>query len=180
MLLQKYQEHWVNDFNELKKILAEHIPTNDINIEHIGSTSIKNLAAKPIIDIDFIYEKPASFKTIKIGLEKLGYYHIGDQGITGREVFKRDKEEGREHHILLDSIKHHLYVCQINSNELQRHIFFRDYLRDHEKERERYEKLKYKIAKQANQDRKKYAELKEVMAREFVESIIRRSIEKQI
>ncbi|MBT8191659.1 MAG: GrpB family protein [Bacteroidia bacterium] len=168
----KYQESWVNDFNELKQVLDNSILTKDIIIEHIGSTSIKNLAAKPIIDIDIIYRKPETFNEILMGLERLGYYHNGNQGIPGREVFKRH-ESGN--HIILDKITHHLYVCQSNSNELKRHLIFRDYLRENEMERVQYEKLKYKIAEKTRQDRKEYAKLKEVMAKEFIESIIKKS-----
>jgi len=178
MLILKYQESWVNDFNSLKKVFEENISVDDITIEHIGSTSIKDLAAKPIIDIDIVYEKPNEFKVIKENLETLGYYHNGNQGIIGREVFKRNKKKDK--HIILDSIHHHLYVCQINNNELRRHLFFRDYLRENPNEREEYEKLKYSIADITNQDRKQYAKLKEVMANEFVESIIEKSKKKLI
>jgi GrpB-like predicted nucleotidyltransferase (UPF0157 family) len=171
MLIQKYQESWATDFNKIKEVIEEKLPNNDIKIEHIGSTSIKNLAAKPIIDIDIVYCKSDSFREIKLGLEKLGYFHNGNQGIIGREVFKREKLKGS--HWILDSIKHHLYVCQVNSEELQRHLFFRDYLRENERERKEYEDLKYRIAEKTSQDKKEYANLKEVMAREFVESIIK-------
>lgn len=176
MLIKEYQERWVNDFNEIKKILEENIPTIDIQIEHIGSTSIKKLAAKPIIDIDIVFSKSDSFKEISVSLQKLGYYHNGNQGIQGREVFKR--ETNGTNHSILDSIKHHLYVCQINSNELRKHLIFRDYLRANETERSEYEQLKYKIAEKANQDRKEYAKLKELVAKGFVESIIKKSNEK--
>lgn len=170
MLIQKHQESWANDYKSLKKVFEEYVSTDDLKIEHIGSTSVKQLAAKPIIDIDIVHEKSESFRAIKRSLEQLGYYHNGNQGIVGREVFKRNKNQ--ENHVILDSIPHHLYVCQINSNELRRHLFFRDYLRVNQKEREEYEKLKYKIAEIANQDRKKYAKLKESIARAFVESIL--------
>ena len=173
MLLQKHQERWTFNFKELKQILEDDITTKDIRIEHIGSTSIKRLAAKPIIDIDIVYKKTASFEIIKSDLEQLGYYHNGDQGIAGREVFKRITKE-EEHHVL-DTIKHHLYVCHINSKELQRHLAFRDYLRQYEHARIAYEKLKYEIAEKTNQDKKAYAELKEVMAKEFIESVIKKS-----
>jgi len=113
------------------------------------------------------------FKEIKKNLVTLGYYHNGNQGIIGREVFKRNKQG--VNHIELDSIPHHLYVCQINSDELRRHLFFRDYLRENSKKRIEYENLKYKIAEMAKQDRKEYAKLKEDMAKEFVESIIEKS-----
>ncbi len=174
MLILEYQESWVHDFDNLKNILEQNISCNDINIEHIGSTSIKGLAAKPIIDIDIVYEKPESFDEIKESLVRLGYYHNGNQGIIGREVFKRKKEKEDDHSIV-DSIKHHLYVCHIDSSELRRHLFFRNYLRENPKEREEYEKMKFKIAEIVNQDRKEYAKLKEVMAKEFVESIIEKS-----
>jgi len=175
MLIQNYQEHWVNDFDKVKKTLEGYIQTDDIQIEHVGSTSVKKLAAKPIIDIDLIYEKPASFIQIKKDLEDIGYFHNGNQGIAGREVFKREKK--KEEHAILDSIRHHLYVCFIDNEELKRHLAFRDYLRENEKARVAYELLKYDIAQKAAQDRKEYARLKEFMARDFIESIIRESKE---
>jgi GrpB-like predicted nucleotidyltransferase (UPF0157 family) len=173
MLIQKYKKQWPNDFKQIKEVIEKNVSTDDIKIEHIGSTSVKGLAAKPIIDIDVVFEKPASFSKIKMSLEKLGYYHNGDQGIKGREVFKRNKQG--EHHIILDTIKHHLYVCHVNSEELRRHLVFRDYLRKNEEKRTEYEELKYKIAQLTNQDRKEYANLKEVMAKDFVESIIKKA-----
>lgn len=178
ILIQKYQSNWVNDFNAIKEVITDSLKGVDIKMEHIGSTAVKGLAAKPIIDIDMVYQEVESFGAIKAGLAKLGYYHNGDQGIGGREVFKRDK--GTTTHWLLDSIQHHLYVCQADSKELQRHLLFRDFLRAHEKERKEYEALKYEIAKRTNQDRKAYAKLKEVMADEFVESIIRKAKEQII
>lgn len=170
MLIQEYQESWEHDFQQLKEMFEENIPIDDLTIEHVGSTSIPGLAAKPIIDIDIVYEKPASFHDIKRGLEALDYYHNGDQGIIGREVFKRNKKY--QNHVLLDAITHHLYVCHINSEELRKHLIFRDHLRENPKAREAYESLKYEIAEIANQDRKAYAKLKEVKARTFVESVI--------
>lgn len=176
MLIQEYHEGWENDFKKLKRVFEENILIKDIKIEHIGSTSVKGLPAKPIIDIDIVHEKSESFQEIKMGLEKLGYYHNGNQGIPGREVFKRERKKGD--HIILDSISHHLYVCHINSDELHRHLIFRDYLRENEEVRVEYENLKHKIAEIANQNRKEYARLKEVMAKEFIESIIKKSKEK--
>lgn len=173
MLIQKYQEVWVDDFLALKSVFEDHLTTSEITIEHIGSTSIQGLAAKPIIDIDLIYEASAAFEEIKISLESLGYYHNGDQGISGREVFKRGKQ--LERHVILDTIRHHLYVCQKDSEGLQRHLAFRNYLRANDNKRSEYEKLKYEIADLANQDRKEYAKLKEEMAREFIESVIKTS-----
>ena len=176
MLIQKYQERWVDDFNKLSNLIESHIFSREITIEHVGSTAVEGLAAKPIIDMDIIFKQSKSFPALKEDLEKLGYIHHGNQGIEGREVFKRRGSEPR--HEILDSIRHHLYVCHEDSMEWKRHVAFRDFLRNNVKEKLKYEALKYQIAEEANQDRKLYAQLKEVRAREFIESIIRKSDEK--
>jgi GrpB-like predicted nucleotidyltransferase (UPF0157 family) len=174
MLIQQYQERWVNDFNNIKKAIQEALSGIAIDIEHIGSTAIANLAAKPIIDIDIVYKKDNDFIYLKNELEKLGYHHNGNQGIKDREVFKR--RESSEKHAVLDFIPHHLYVCPAQSEELQRHLAFRNYLNTHERERKEYERIKYKIAEEANQDKKAYATLKENKAKAFIESILKKSM----
>lgn len=142
----------------------------NISVEHIGSTAVPKLAAKPIIDIDIVYGNDIHIEAVKKGLEKIGYFHNGNQGIINREVFKRGML-GNKHQIL-DTITHHLYVCPIDSEELRRHILFRNYLIANESARIEYQKLKYKIAAAANQDKKQYAVLKEVKARAFINDIL--------
>jgi GrpB-like predicted nucleotidyltransferase (UPF0157 family) len=173
MLIQAYNDNWIGDFNEIKEVLIEALINLKISIEHVGSTSIPQLAAKPIIDIDIVFDASIEFEDIKKGLEKIGYYHNGNQGIPNREVFKRRKMfviRG-----VLDAIAHHLYVCPIDSEECQRHILFRDYLMTHEDARIQYQNIKYELAKEANQDRKKYAELKEIKAGNFINTIIEKA-----
>jgi GrpB-like predicted nucleotidyltransferase (UPF0157 family) len=169
MLIQKYQKSWIADFNAISEILRKSLINLNVSIEHIGSTSIPELAAKPIIDIDIIIDSYESFDNVKFGLEKIGYYHNGNQGIADREVFKRNKIVN---HQVLDSIAHNLYVCPTNSEELQKHIYFRDYLIANVDARIEYQNLKYEIAAEANQDKKKYAELKEAKATKFVNTTI--------
>jgi GrpB-like predicted nucleotidyltransferase (UPF0157 family) len=170
MLIQEYKESWSDDFNEIKQILTEALITLKISIEHVGSTSVPKLSAKPVIDIDIVYDIPVAFENIKTRLEKIGYFHNGNQGIPNREVFKRAKTDGVKG--VLDEIAHHLYVCPTDSEEFKKHILFRDYLRENEEARVQYQNLKYAIAEEANQDKNKYAELKEVMAKEFIDSIV--------
>jgi GrpB-like predicted nucleotidyltransferase (UPF0157 family) len=169
MLIQKYSANWVEDFNKISKVIYEALINLNVSIEHIGSTAIPELAAKPIIDIDIIFDENVRFAEIKSRLEKTGYYHHGNQGVADREVFKRNK---LLNHQILDPIIHHLYVCPNDSEELRRHILFRDYLIANSEARIEYQKLKYEIAVEADQDKKKYAELKEVKAKEFIESIV--------
>ncbi|MBL7775049.1 MAG: GrpB family protein, partial [Saprospiraceae bacterium] len=133
-------------------MLFEALRGMHIRIEHVGSTAVRQLAAKPVIDIDSAFGTEVSFALLKSRLENIGYSHHGDQGITGREVFKR-KDSGGKHKVL-DSIQHHLYVCSLKNEEYQRHLVFRNYLIGNQPAREAYESLKYKIADAANQDKK--------------------------
>jgi GrpB-like predicted nucleotidyltransferase (UPF0157 family) len=99
----------------------------------------------------------------------MGYYHNGNQGIEQREVFKRGIKPTNE---VLDRIVHHLYVCPTESKALENHLLFRDYLRKNEWARLAYQELKYELAEKANQDKKRYAALKESNVNDFVDSII--------
>ncbi len=169
MLIQEYTKKWEQDFEKIKEKLKTVLPPN-IKIEHVGSTSVPNLAAKNIIDIDIIYFDTSSFEEIKIALNKLNYFHNGNQGIKGREVFKRRKQSNETK--ILDTITHHLYVCASENEELKRHLLFRDYLRKNITTRLDYQNIKYNIAQKANQDKKIYAEIKEKEATHFINSII--------
>jgi GrpB-like predicted nucleotidyltransferase (UPF0157 family) len=166
MILSKYSSSWLADFNAIEHEIQKELK---FKIEHVGSTAVPNLDAKPIIDLDIIYSNKQDLEIIKLGLEKLGYYHNGDQGIEGREVFKRS---GKLTNNVLDRIKHHLYVCQANSKALERHILSRNFLRKHIWAREKYQKMKYAIALEANQYRKIYAALKEIYVNDFIDAII--------
>lgn len=172
MLIQEYKESWIADFKKIREVLDETLKNLNVSIEHIGSTSVPESAAKPIIDIDVIIDNYESFSAVKSALENIGYYHNGNQGVENREVFKRTK---LFNHNVLDSITHHLYVCPIAGEELKKHILFRDYLIANADARIEYQNLKYEIAEQANQDKKSYAELKEVLAREFIAGVIEKA-----
>jgi GrpB-like predicted nucleotidyltransferase (UPF0157 family) len=169
MLIQEYQKSWIEDFNAIRNVIEKALLHLSVSIEHVGSTAVAKLAAKPIIDIDVVLRKHEEAEEVKTRLENIGYWHAGNQGIAGREVFKRNKTT--DWHAVLDSIVHHLYVCPADSKELQKHILFRDYLIANEAARIQYQNLKYEIAATANQDRKKYAQLKEERARSFIDEI---------
>ena len=170
MLIQVYQTSWVDNFRKIKAVLEETLQPLNVSIEHVGSTAVPHLAAKPIIDIDIIYDENTAFEDIKIGLEKRSYFHNGNQGISNRDVFKRDKMLVL--YPVLDEIVHHLYVCLSGSEAVQRHILLRDYLLENEDARVYYQNLKYAIAEEVHQDKKHYAALKEVKTKDFIDGII--------
>lgn len=169
MLIKKYTINWIANFTELKREIEKGLNGIEYHIEHVGSTSIANLDSKAIIDIDIIYENESEFEKIKSGLIKIGYYHNGNQGLEKREVFKRNRESS---HCVLDTITHHLYVCLTNSKPLERHILMRNFLRKNDWARLKYQEMKYELAEKANQNKKLYAELKELNVNEFIDEII--------
>ncbi len=169
MLLIKYSPKWIQDFKNIELVLNGALNTLSVKIEHVGSTAVPNLDAKPIIDIDIIFNTEMQFAKIKRQLEALGYYHNGNQGITDRDVFKR---ADKSFHAVLDTIQHHLYVCPWHSVALQRHLLTRNYLRNNPKALHQYQQMKYDIAVQANQDKKQYAALKELTMNAFIDQII--------
>ena len=169
MLLKKYSTKWINDFSLIKGEIEKALSGLTFSIEHVGSTAVPNLDAKPIIDIDVIYTKQPDFEKIKSRLENIGYYHNGNQGIEARDVFKR---KGISTDNILDKIQHHLYVCPTNSKALERHILSRNFLRENDWARIKYQEMKYELAEKANQDKKVYAALKENNINDFIDAII--------
>ena len=147
-----YDEQWKQDFLRIKAELTNALGQLTIGIEHVGSTSVRGLSAKPIIDIDVIIKDYTVLKDVAAALMKIGYQHEGDLGIVGREAFKYN---GKEH-----LQEHHLYVCPEDSPELKRHIAFRDYLRTHPDAVREYSHIKEEGAKRYPNDIERYIEHK--------------------
>lgn len=157
-----YDEQWKRDFLKIKDELTNALGQLAMRIEHVGSTSVENLSAKPIIDIDVVIKDHTVFEKVVSALEATGYRHEGDLGIAGREAFKYD---GKEH-----LRKHHLYVCPDDSPELKRHIAFRDYLRNDPDAVREYSRIKEEGAKLYPYDIERYIEHKSP----FIEKIYAR------
>lgn len=168
-LIEKYTSNWIEYYASIKREMEKGLHGLNYTMEHIGSTSVPNLDSKPIIDIDIIYYHQGDFEKIKAGLLTMGYYHNGNQGIEDRDVFKRNAGWTNE---ILDNIKHHLYVCPAESKALERHILSRNFLRKNDWARLKYQQMKYELAEKANQDKKIYAELKEVNVNDFIDSML--------
>lgn len=147
-----YDSRWNEEFEKIKTFLEKGLENCILGIEHVGSTSVEGLPAKPIIDIDVIIESYDKFEEVKSCLEGIGYYHEGDLGIKDREAFKYDDKQ--------EFMTHHLYVCPSYSEELRRHIVFRNYLRAHREDRERYGEIKMEAALRNPNDIDSYIESK--------------------
>ena len=128
-----YDGQWKQDFIDISSEIREALGDLALRIEHVGSTSVEGLSAKPIIDIDVVI-KGSDFDSVVAKMAAIGYVHEGNLGIVGREAFKY---EGKEH-----LRRHHLYVCPEDSPELRRHLAFRDYLRSHREAVAEYSRIK--------------------------------------
>ena len=162
VVVQSYDKTWADDFVAIRDELNTVLKDLVLRIEHVGSTSVEGLSAKPIIDIDVVIQNKEKLPEVIAALQKLGYSHEGDQGIPGREAFKY---EGKEH-----LRKHHLYVCTLDAEELRRHIVFRDYLRNNPEAVAEYSRIKEEGALLYPWDIDKYIEYKSP----FIESIYKR------
>ncbi|ERI92381.1 hypothetical protein HMPREF1982_02363 [Clostridiales bacterium oral taxon 876 str. F0540] len=158
-----YDYKWSEEFKKIKLELEKVLGDSIITIEHVGSTSVEGLSAKPIIDIDIIIKSYDDFKEVKSRLENFGYYHEGDLGISGREAFGYVEKE--------DFMTHHIYVCPQDSVELKRHIVFRDYLRTHKEDRDKYSEIKLYAAKMYPTDIDSYIETKSPYINEIYKKI---------
>ena len=147
-----YDEAWKKAFEEIKNALEAEIGDLILGIEHIGSTSVEGLSAKPYIDIDVVIKDYLVFDEIVRKLGAIGYIHEGDLGIKDREAFKYTDKP----HLMM----HHLYVCPQYSEELHRHITFRDFLRHNAEAVKKYSLVKEKAAELFSDDIDKYIQYK--------------------
>jgi GrpB-like predicted nucleotidyltransferase (UPF0157 family) len=136
LLIQNYDPSWPDAFSKLATIINAALATLAVAVEHIGSTAVPGLAAKPIIDLDVILASPADLPRAIQLLASIGYVHEGDLGIAGREAFRSPPGEPC----------HHLYVLSAGATEQRRHLAFRDALRADDALRDRYAAPKRSLA----------------------------------
>ena len=139
IVVMPYDERWAQDFEAIASEIRDSLGELALAIEHVGSTSVQGLSAKPCIDLDVIIEDYSVFDAVVRGLEAIGYTHEGDLGIRDRAAFKYANKP----HLL----KHHLYVCPKWSAELHRHLTFRDFLRENAEAARRYGAVKEEAAR---------------------------------
>jgi GrpB-like predicted nucleotidyltransferase (UPF0157 family) len=161
VIVMDYDPHWPNLFEELRVPVVAELRDLVVIVEHVGSTAVPGLAAKPIIDMDVVVPSVADIPEAIARLAILGYVRRGDLGITGRESFISPAGKPR----------HHLYVCALGSEELRRHRTFRDYLLTHPDDARAYGALKKAAALRFAEDRAAYTEAKT----RFVAAVLQRA-----
>ncbi|QJB35778.1 GrpB family protein [Chitinophaga oryzae] len=153
-----YTPEWADTFRQLAALYRAQLGNLITGIEHVGSTSVPGLAAKPVIDIDILIKEAAGLRPVVVGLERLGYTWRGDLGIPGREAFGRNAGTSP-----LDGEgtvwpAHNLYVCVEGCVSLKNHLELRNYLRQHPEAALQYGTLKQELAARYPHDIDSYVE----------------------
>ncbi|MDO6429106.1 GrpB family protein [Flavitalea sp. BT771] len=152
IVIEEYSSGWPLAFAQLQSVYQSRLGSYVAAVQHVGSTSVEGLPAKPVIDIDLIIEDSALLKPVIAVLQDLGYEHAGDMGITGREAFKRKSSRTPIDGSSRTWPAHHLYVCTANNISLKNHLAFRNYLRSHPAKAKAYGELKKNLAKEYPDD----------------------------
>lgn len=156
-----YDPTWPQTFERLRDQLAMELGAFAGAIEHVGSTAVPGLSAKPIIDIDIVIDHPDQLPDVISRLGRLGYEHQGDLGIAGRDAFNAP-----------DSLPaHHLYVVVTGSKPHRDHTDLRDHLRASKQDALRYAEVKRALALRFRNDRQAYTEAKSDIIQELLMAV---------
>lgn len=158
--LESNYEKWRGEYQKeatfLKEILKDYI----IEIEHVGSTSVRGLLAKPIIDILIVINSFDDIPKIENLLKDYGYINHGPHGIVDRYFFTKGPDEARTHYIHFTTPKSNTYY------DLK---YFKSYLINHPEYIEKYNSLKKDLASKYANERPKYTAGKH----EFISKVIK-------
>ncbi len=148
IIVLDYDPTWPTAFEAVRARVWRVVGDIAIAVEHVGSTSVPGLAAKPIIDISVVVPSGAAVAVAIERLSTLGYRHLGNLGIEGREAFASPNMPPR----------HHLYVCPQDSLALKNHLIVREHLRRYSAVATEYGALKRRLAEQFSEDIDGYTE----------------------
>ena len=157
--LESYNKDWKNMFEEEKNNLENIFKERAIKIEHVGSTSIEGLSAKPIIDIMVVLKSFSDFEFVRDVFLNIPYSVKLDSD-PDEILIRKGPEENRTHFI---------HVVEEGSQRCINTILFRDYLREHDDVKKEYEDLKIILAKKYENDRKMYTASKN----EFIQNVLK-------
>lgn len=167
VVLKKHHKEWKEAFDAEKENLEKLLGDIVLDVQHIGSTAVPGLSAKPLIDMLMAVRSLSDVEVIRPILEKDGYkYRENGPNDEVKRLFVKGPEEKRTHH---------LHVTELGSSVWKHDTAFRDWLLTHPEDVKTYEKLKQKLAKE-------YAETREFYTKgkyEFIEGILKKA-EKEV
>ncbi len=160
IVVNDYDEQWPSWFEQIRAAVWPAIADLALRIDHVGSTAVPGLAAKPIIDMDIVVASPGQVRPVIERLVTIGYRWRGDLGVTGREAFSPDRSA--------DLPAHHLYLVVDNNRAHLDHWLLRDLLRSDPDARARYAALKRANAEMAGDDMDVYLAAKAALVADLL------------
>ncbi|HEY6157135.1 MAG TPA: GrpB family protein [Gemmatimonadales bacterium] len=161
MRLVEYDERWPSLFRaEASRILAA-APELRLTLEHVGSTAVPGLCAKPVLDILAGHTAALPALACVSPLERARYEHRGDAGIVGHQFFRRGQPRA-----------YHIHLVELGGRLWREYLAFRDYLRSDTRAAAEYADLKRQLAARYPRDREAYISGKS----SFVVATIHRSL----
>lgn len=164
VMLEAYNANWATEFDSEQRKLRKLLGDQAIAIEHIGSTSVPGLAAKPVIDLMAGVQELELACAFIEPLASLGYEHVIHVEFPERRFFRKGPWRAGTHHL-------HVYLY--GSTAWTNQILFRNYLRKHAGVREQYQQLKEELAVRFPQDRVAYTKGKHP----FITDVLRQANE---
>jgi GrpB-like predicted nucleotidyltransferase (UPF0157 family) len=156
-----YDPAWPGLFAQLGAALRTALGAAALRIDHVGSTSVPSLDAKPVIDVQVSVASLAALDSYRIPLESIGYLFRADNPDLSKRYFRETPGQRRTH----------VHVRQAGSWSEQGTLLFRDYLRAHLAQAQQYAALKYRLAEQYRDERQRYTEAKDP----FIWEILRKA-----
>ncbi|MDT9722438.1 GrpB family protein [Paenibacillus sp. ClWae2A] len=159
IVISEYKEHWALEYQSEKEKIIDALGSKIIGIEHFGSTSIKGMAAKPLIDIMLSVNELTGVETFIEPLAQIGYEYVPKLDFPTRWFFRKG---------LWRAGTHHLHVYQHNGVEWQQNLMFRNFMQSNLDAANEYMQLKKELSIKFSNDRVSYTEGKD----KFIKSII--------
>ena len=158
VIVKEYNENYPLMYEKEKELIIPILNTNLVDIYHIGSTAVKNLKSKPIIDIMIVVSSLLEVDVKKEEFRKIGYEYLGEFGIKGRRYLRKGGTNRT----------HQIHIFQKDDiNNITRHLAFKEYLIKHKDVAKEYGELKEKLAKLYPYDIESYCDGKD----EFIKRI---------
>lgn len=154
-----WSSRWVEQFEEVATVLRAalaHVPS--ATVEHVGSTSVRGLAAKPILDIDVVVQA-SDVAAAVAALKSVGHVHRGDLGVAGREAFHAPGPPRRN-----------VYVCTAGTTNVRNHLAVREVLRARDDLRDAYASVKQALAASPGMDIDTYLAGKSAILQQVLEA----------
>ncbi len=155
-----YDPAWPAHFERLRAAIWPAVEAVAVRIDHVGSTSVPGLAAKPIIDMDVVVTDESLVPAAVAALKRIGYRWRGDLGVPGRQAFARPRPKSDP--------QYHLYVVVEDNKAHLDHVLLRDLLREDAVARDRYAALKLRNAEESDGDMDVYVAAKAELVAELL------------